>query len=658
MADELKSALDAAACAADVTWSRSQVAVAVHRHADRRRRLRRLATVSAAAALVAVSIGGALVLTSSDDEKLNVSIVDSTPDTSPPPDTDPATPATTVTTVTAATTAESTTSSVDTATTEPTPTVEPTIPVPASLEPTLRIENPPLSPRVNSVILLVLTGTGGAPEHIIDWGGQVPHDDDFTKPPLNDGAVWSRSTGEWTPMAPSPLPGGSATGAVARGFAVISNNGRAATYDVATNEWRLLENPLTDHPLASDELVTTNGTDVLFMQSDVAWNVPTGTWRALRSRGNVGASASARDVVTTNDTVVSIDAMIQGGLTVERYHIASDTWTTLPSPPGQHYGVGATVVTGNTLVIVSWWEMTAWSLDLATLKWTELPRIAAFPVKCEPTASSFGAIVIASMCGQLLLLDGDHWRPAIVGSVSSVFDVLELLPGQILIRGAVFQGGNGMNPMDAIIQWSPLRLAGLTVDGSLEPGSVTNVDNETITLDLVATGCSLSVSRGAAGDQQLFADAVTAAASSPESVTWWNPSGAYELACPSADSYAQSLVAMRTEGERTSARDAFGQFAGQGPWASAEEAANALATFVQTLYGDQDTVPAIGLGYFPDDPNTFTIESVGLADDSVNGQFFTITLQQNGDQWTIATATIADVCARGVTTTTDPSLCL
>ena len=77
MADELKSALDAAACAADVTWSRSQVAVAVHRHADRRRRLRRLATVSAAAALVAVSIGGALVLTSSDDEKLNVSIVDS-----------------------------------------------------------------------------------------------------------------------------------------------------------------------------------------------------------------------------------------------------------------------------------------------------------------------------------------------------------------------------------------------------------------------------------------------------------------------------------------------------------------------------------------------------------------------------------------------------
>jgi hypothetical protein len=655
VADELKSALDAAARDAGVGWSPSEVAVNVHRHADRRRRRRRLATVSAAGALVAVSIGGALVLTTNGDDKRNVSIVDSAPDTGPPV-ADPATTATTVETATSVETTTTETATSETATSETAEAAPPTVPVAGTIEPTLTIANPPLTARANPLIQWVHAGDGD--DHIVYWGGHVSHDIDTNKPPFNDGAVWSRSTAAWVPMSESPLPGGVASAAMLpTGELVLSNDGHVATYNLATNSWHVGAPP---RPLADDEIVTAVGSEAFFLPSLLAYDVHASTWRSLASP-DIELRPSLQVVGAngpTGDALLAIQADSVGNFVGQRYDISADSWSELPQPPAsQIYDLFAVEVVAGSLTMVSTWEMSVQSFDLDTLEWAQLPSFPEFPLKCTPRLSSYGSLVIGSVCGQLAILEGDHWRPFIVGSTGSVFDVLPLVIGQIVIRGALFDTRDDRNSLFDILHWSPLRLAGLTVEGALEPRNVTSVADGTIALDLVTTGCSLSISRDAAGDQQLFADAVRAGASAPESVTWWNPSGAYELTCPSADAYAQSLAELHTEGEHTTAANALDQFAGQGPWASVEAASTDLAGYVADIYGDQDTAPSIGLGYFPDGANTFTIESVGLADDSVSGQFFTVTLQQTGDQWTIASATVASVCARGVSTS-DQAVCV
>jgi putative cell wall-binding protein/N-acetylneuraminic acid mutarotase len=191
-------------------------------------------------------------------------------------------------------------------------------------------------------------------DELIVWGG-IEADTDVgpMSEPVNEGARWHPSTGEWTPIAPNPIGARSGHGAVWTGDRMIVFGGsdaqndprnEAAAYDPVTDEWTSLPEP----PIAPrfNAVVEWTGEEVLVIggtidgepQSDgAAYDPATDTWRTVPDMpGQHAQPVGDYDADRGWLFVVGGDRDTPDEPAAVAYSPATDEWHELAALPGGH----------------------------------------------------------------------------------------------------------------------------------------------------------------------------------------------------------------------------------------------------------------------------------------------------------------------------------
>ena len=479
----------------------------------------------------------------------------------------------------------------------------------------------PLAPRVSPAVVV-------AGDEVVVWGGAVPNALDGSEPPFADGAVLDLASGTWRKMSLSPLQAGPATGASFNGLAtIVDAQGSAATYDPVAATWTTIEGPgvaLSQIVVWGDQLIGTTGEQVV--------RRGTSGWEPM--------PATDPDVQSAQLVVAAERLFLVDSGSLERiYELVDDSWQRLPTGPladisGVMVGAGAV----NDRLVVVEWTMRAFAFDPATATWERLPDVPGLSYKCQPQVVDVGGTVVMSGCGFVAALgDGDtHWTTST--PFAGAIDLGLHTTANALIAGTSIVEGN---PAGVLL--SPIQIGGLAIDPVAAPagfrGSGSWIEgDQKVTINLLASGCAVSVSR-AQVEQITLASAFVAATAEPlpASVEWGGFMGSFELACPDRAGYELALSALRTAGERTTAIDATDEILSLGvqPAPTPEGLIESIWPLLEQRFTDGDQQPQIGLTWYPDNPATATIEVLGLADDSVMGVAYTIVGRSTDRGWEV-----------------------
>jgi hypothetical protein len=389
------------------------------------------------------------------------------------------------------------------------------------------IEPSPLAPRAGSA-------TTAVGDTLLVWGGTAPNAQDGSEPPFTDGARWSRADRTWQPIAPSPLPGGASSAVALGDRAVVLNDGRLATYSPTDDTWIELTPPVLE---GLERLVVTGGR-VVVLPAGIAWDGF--DWTTLSPTPTFGVWSWS---TVADDDQIIVWGPIEGGTSGRgwRYDVSADVWTELPPAPlTQVYDSPGVLLIGRHLVVATWLDLGAATLDLDTMAWERLPDLPVRPVICRMSTAPIDETTgVVSMCGSYGVIDlrTRSWsvlRSPVTMRIGSFDDLLALgtdrvLDGAVIVPGAFWTDAAAMGPVPI----GELDLEREHVVGIRADGEVSRVMSIVVTLD---TGCTVTTLNGAPPgaltlDAAIAADRVATRIDFRET---YNSNG-FRLDCPDRD---------------------------------------------------------------------------------------------------------------------------
>ena len=339
-------------------------------------------------------------------------------------------------------------------------------------------------------------------------------------------------------------------------------------------------------------------------------------------------------------------------------------------------GTLALAALGDEFVVVSDRRSPSAAFNPTTNVWRRLPDVPLTPGGCNGTdlAAWNGGLVFMG-CHQGALLSAvasDEWVPFDSPGSTLPTPPLLLVPA---LGGLVVDGVTTTADVPTIIaspELPPLTIGGVVIDRLARPRRVTPIVDPANpwwaigqTVELTGPRCTLTspsrpIPEGPSTEQVLLNEARELAAVAPPTVEFYNASGSYAVACPSASAYDEALSMLRVRGERANPVDALATFAGLGPLVNPEfDIFDQVEAVLADAHRDLGDYP-VASGIMSADQTHMIMSVVGVQDDSSMGYDYELRLEQSPAGRTIVSATQWAVCSRGATIPTDsqPSRCV
>lgn len=233
-------------------------------------------------------------------------------------------------------------------------------------------------------------------EEIVIWGGE-PRGGGAA---LAGGAAYRPETGSWRMMSEDPLGAVSEPGWVWTGTElIIWSHEIAAAWDPETDSWREIGIwPLS--PWFYRRAVWT-GEEIIDVASGQAVSPSTGASQPI----------AEPPMLSERGSVVWADGYIVSVTSDGAYHLASNTWTTMPESGLTPLATAGTW-TGSVVVAVDY-EMNAAEYDPVTNTWSGLPTLPLRFWECFPRAHTFKSQPVIEHCAGIGIWneDAQQWTP-------------------------------------------------------------------------------------------------------------------------------------------------------------------------------------------------------------------------------------------------------
>lgn len=232
-------------------------------------------------------------------------------------------------------------------------------------------------------------------EQLVFWGGEALG----SGADRTSGAAFTPDTGDWTLLAPSPVPNASEAIWTGQEIVVWSGVGTAAAWTPATNTWRTI----TNWPLGSGfyQLAVWADGEIIDIGSGVAVEPTTGESRPTARPPHLHERASA----------VAVDGYVVAVTGEGTYDVAKDRWIEMPASPLTPLAVSGVSIDDAMFAVD--YEMKAARYDPRDNTWTQLPDVPLRFYECSPTARALQQSVVVDHCaGWALWDDADGtWTP-------------------------------------------------------------------------------------------------------------------------------------------------------------------------------------------------------------------------------------------------------